>query len=129
MGPSVAGLAPVKTPAFYDGDAGSHKARREKDGHRIHQARGDECTVDLATAFDQQRLHFTQRQLPQQRGQQHATVSRGGGQPDYLGAGGFEFPLPGKQSAIEPARAWPPTMSGAPAFASPSNAAVGGVRR
>jgi hypothetical protein len=60
--PEPQGSAPVKTGAFYDGATGTHKARRNKEGNRVHSSGRNEGAVDPTAALDQKRLHpaFTQ---------------------------------------------------------------------
>jgi hypothetical protein len=68
-------FAPVETRTFYDGDAGSYKARRKKHGHAIHQARGDKGTMDLAATLDQQGLYLASGQPAQKRRQVDSAIA------------------------------------------------------
>ena len=55
--PQPQGSAPIEAAAFYDGAASAHKAGRDEERDRVHQAGRDEGAMYPAAALDQKRLH------------------------------------------------------------------------
>ena len=97
------GPCPIEPATFYDRDARTHKARREKQRHAIHHARAHEGAMDAAATLDQQGLHLALGQGPQQGWKRDAAVAVGR-QERHLCAGGFELAPARLQTAIGAAR-------------------------